>query len=80
MYEEEKRTMTKSSTATAFRGIAQARGSSRRFQPNRSIPPPILKDIQPTQVLLVRDAELKSQFAKQQGWNPKLVVLVILIV
>jgi hypothetical protein len=28
----------------------------------------------------VRDAELKSQFAKQQGWNPKLVVLVILIV
>ena len=82
--EEEKRTMTKSSTtAAAFRAIAQARRSSRRFQPNRSIPPPILKDIlnstlkspsgfnmQPTQVLLVRDAELKSQLANSAMLGP----------
>ena len=80
---KKKPTMTKPSTAAAFRAIAQARRSSRRFQPNRSIPPKVLKDIlnstmtspsgfnmQPTQVLLVRNPDIKSQLAQQAMLGP----------
>lgn len=77
---ENKRMTSKASTATAaaaFRALARSRYSTRRFQPNRTIPDGIMRDIlestlrapsgfnlQPTHVLLVRCQETKQRLAK----------------
>jgi len=67
-----------SAASRLFRQLAQSRRSTRRFDPNASIEPAILRSIlettrttpsgfnlQPTHTLLVRDPEIKNQLASQ---------------
>merc|ERR1740139_1033112 len=63
--------------ANVFRTIARTRRSSRRFEPNRTIPNAVLKDVlestmtapsgfnlQPTHILLLRNPTLKHNLAQ----------------
>lgn len=69
---------SKSTAAGMFRAIARSRRSTRRFDPERAIPAPVLRDIlettntspsgfnlQPTQVIIVRSPDLKSRLANE---------------
>jgi len=64
--------------STTFRAIARSRRSTRRFDPGRSIPAPVLRDVlettntspsgfnlQPTQVIIVRSPDLKSRLSRE---------------
>jgi nitroreductase len=71
------------SAASVFRSIAKARKSCHRFQPNLEIPENTLKDIldvtltapsgfnlQPTQVIILRNQNLKQKLAKTSMLGP----------
>ena len=75
--------MTDQASSAAFRAIAHARRSARRFQPGRIIPRPTLTDIlestlrapsgfnlQPTQIIMVQSQDLKQQLAKHAMLGP----------
>eukprot|EP00934_Nitzschia_sp_Nitz4_P000290 Nitzschia sp. Nitz4//scaffold123_size70294//41234//42096//NITZ4_005930-RA/size70294-augustus-gene-0.61-mRNA-1//1//CDS//3329534491//290//frame0 len=75
--------MSGSAKAAAFRGIAQARRSCRRFLPDRTIPEATLRDtlestlrspssfnLQPIQIVLVQDQAIKEQLAENAMLGP----------